>query len=217
MKTNGKKLLRASFVLLALFAVWTVLVQTVNVRPAGESNTVVGFSALNCWIHQQIGVHLQLYVLTDWLGLVPVCVCLAFGVVGLIQLAKRKRLRAVDFDILTLGVYYILVIMGYLLFEAYPVNYRPILIRGVAEASYPSSTTLLVLSVMPTFAFQAKYRLIKGHRTIAGLTTAFSIFMVIGRVVSGVHWITDIVGGALFSAGLFFSYKGIVLLYGEQR
>lgn len=39
-----------------------------------------------------------------------------------------------------------------------PVNYRPVLIEGRLEASYPSSTTLLVVSVMPTLMFQAYRR-----------------------------------------------------------
>ena len=160
---------------------------------------------------------MTIYTITDWLGLVPIFICLCFGMLGFVQLIRRKSLLWVDPDIILLGIYYVLVIFGYLFFEMVPINYRPILIEGHLEASYPSSTTLLVLSVMPTLAFQAKYRLIKGHRIIAGLTTAFSLLMVIGRVVSGVHWITDIVGGALFSAGLFFGYKGIVLLYGKQR
>jgi len=217
MKRKGKKLLCASAVLLVLFVVWTILVQTVDVRSVGESNTPVGFAALNCRFHQLVGVHLKLYILTDWLGLVPVCVCLIFGVAGLIQLIKRKSLKAVDFDILALGIYYLLVVMGYLIFEACPINYRPILIRGVAEPSYPSSTTLLVLSVMPTLAFQAKCRLKKGRSSITVLSMAFSLFMVIGRAVSGVHWITDIMGAVILSLGLCCGYQGIVLRYGRRE
>ena len=110
-------------------------------------------------------------------------------------------------------VYYIIVIAEYLVFEMLPINYRPILINGFMEASYPSSTTLLVLSVMPTLIFQAKLRLksLSAKSVISILTMIFSAFMVIGRLVSGVHWISDIIGSILISAGLFYIYKGNVL------
>ncbi len=95
-----------------------------------------------------------------------------------------------------------------------PINYRPILINGLMEASYPSSTTLLVLSVMPTLSFQAKRRM--KNRGIRNLMHAFSIsfsmFMVIGRTVAGVHWLTDIVGSIILSMGLYLIYQSSVLL-----
>ena len=120
----------------------------------------------------------------------------------------------VDGDILVLGIYYAIVIGAYLLFEMIPINYRPILIAGFMEASYPSSTTLLVLSVMPTLIFQANRRLenAMAKRTISIITIIFSAFMVIGRLVSGVHWFTDIVGSIILSAGVFCIYKAVVLV-----
>ena len=81
------------------------------------------------------------------------------------------------------------------------------------EASYPSSTTLLVLSVMPTLFFQADRRLKNNNlkKVIEVVTVIFSAFMVIGRLVSGVHWFTDIVGSVMLSTGLFCIYKGVVI------
>ena len=116
-------------------------------------------------------------------------------------------------DILFLGVYYVIVIFGYLIFEMIPINYRPILIEGIMEASYPSSTTLLVLSVMPTLLFQSNRRVEKPvvKRVIYILTSGFCVFMVIGRLVSGVHWFTDIVGSVLLSTGLFYMYQAVLL------
>lgn len=193
--------------MLLFFAVWTVLVQTVDVKVIGETGTPVGFAGLNGRFHQRTGVHMWLYTLTDWLGLVPVAVCLLFGGMGLSQAVKRKGLRKVDHDLIILGLYYVLVIICYLAFEMFPVNYRPILIEGRVEASYPSSTTLLVLSVMPTLVFQAKCRWGKD----AVLTRLFSLLMVFGRLLSGVHWLTDIVGSVLLSGGLFLLYRAAVL------
>ena len=68
--------------------------------------------------------------MTDWLGLVPIFVCLIFAGVGFVQLMQRKSPFKVDLDIILLGVYYVFVIFGYLLFETVPINYRPVLIDG---------------------------------------------------------------------------------------
>lgn len=208
MKANAK---RGALLLLA-FVLWTILIQTVDVQPVGPNGSAVGFSTFNLWFHRLTGVHMALYTVTDWLGLVPIAVCLCFGALGLVQLVRRRSLRRVDADILLLGIYYVLVIFGYLFFEMVPVNYRPILIGGVLEASYPSSTTLLVLSVMPTLWFQAARRVQSAvARTAAAwFAGVFSAFMVLGRLVSGVHWSTDILGAALLSAGLFLLYRAAV-------
>ena len=200
-------------VLLLAFVVWTVLIQKVDVRPVGVNGTNIGFAMVNTWFHRLTGVHMGLYTVTDWLGLVPIAVCIGFGILGLVQWVRRKRITMVDRDILLLGGYYILVIMGYLIFEMIPINYRPILINGAMEASYPSSTTLMVLSVMPTLLFQVNRR--TTNKTVRRITAAFvvlfSVFMVIGRLVAGVHWLTDIVGSVLLSAGLYSLYRAAVL------
>lgn len=212
MRKQEKQYLRAGSFLLVLFALWTVLVQRVDVHPMGQTGTAVGFAALNGWVHGMTGVHLWLYTLTDWLGLIPVFVCLLFGAVGAVQLFTRKDLRKVDLDILLLGVYYVLVVVCYLVFEQVPINYRPILIEGRMEASYPSSTTLLVLSVMPTLVLQGRRRLTSRtvQRWVTGCSMVFSVFMVVGRLISGVHWLTDIVGSVLFSMGLFCLYRAAI-------
>ena len=200
--------------LIAVFVVWTMLIQFVDVQAIGVNGTLIGFATFNGWFHKLTGVHMTLYVVTDWLGLVPVFVCMFFGGVGFIQLVKRRSLLKVDLDIIFLGVYYILVIFGYLIFEMIPINYRPVLIEGFIEASYPSSTTLLVLSVMTTLIFQTNKRLksVMAKRIIVILAILFSVFMVIGRLICGVHWFTDIVGSVILSAGLFCIYRGIVLM-----
>ena len=219
MKQNGKREIYIGIVLSVAFIVWTGLIMIVDVQPLGQNGTDIGFATWNCWFHKLIGVHMEIYVLTDWLGLVPVFVCMVFGGIGFIQLIKRRSFFRVDYDIIILGVYYIVVIAGYLVFEMFPINYRPILIEGVMEASYPSSTTLLVLSVMPTLIFQTRRRVkcLVLQKGISILTIGFSLFMVMGRLISGVHWFTDIVGGVLLSNGLFYIYKGIVLLGDKEE
>ncbi len=209
MKEDGKRDLLAGIALLAAFALWTVLIRHIDVRTAGPNGTSVGFAAFNVWFHRLTGVHMGIYTVTDWLGLVPVITCMCFGVLGLVQLITRRSLLRVDPDILLLGAYYILVILCYLLFEMVPVNYRPILIDGNLEASYPSSTTLLVLSVMPTLKYQADRRIAAPvlRKAITIFVIVFSAFMVVGRMISGVHWATDIIGSVFLSSGLFMIYR----------
>ena len=200
------------------FVVWTILIQTVDVQPAGQNGTDIGFATINCRFHQMTGVHMVIYTITDWLGLVPIFICLIFAGIGLAELIQRKSLFKVDYDILVLGIYYIIVIFGYLIFEMIPINYRPVLIDGFNEASYPSSTTLLVLSVMPTLWFQAKRRM-KNEillKCVCVFSVLFSIFMVVGRTIAGVHWLTDIMGSILLSTGLFLLYRAIVLFIDEK-
>ena len=193
----------------ALFVLWTFLVKTVDVASVGPNGSAVGFSTLNTLFHRVTGVNMTLYTVTDWLGLVPIFVALCFAILGLCQWIKRKSILLVDRDILALGAFYLVVMTVYILFEYIVVNYRPVLINGYLEASYPSSTTMLVLCVIPTAVMQAKIR-VKNKTARCALTTLlslFTLFMVIGRLLSGVHWLSDVVGGALISAGLVFFYS----------
>jgi len=219
MKEIRRKELLAGIVLLATFALWTVLIRHIDVQNAGPNGTEIGFATVNVWFHQLTGVHFLVYTITDWLGLVPIIICMCFGVVGFAQLVNRRSLLKVDFDILLLGAYYVVVILGYLLFEMVPINYRPILIDGNLEASYPSSTALLVLSVMPTLKYQIDRRIVNPvtRKAISVFVFLFSAFMVIGRLIAGVHWITDIIGSVFFSSGLFIIYRFVAEYTGQKK
>ena len=196
--------------LLAAFTLWTLLLGVIDIRPIGPRGSSVGFATINLTVHRLIGSNINLYIITDWLGLVPIAVALGFAILGLCQLISRRSLLKVDHSILVLGVFYIAVIAAYLFFEYTAINYRPVLIDGFLEASYPSSTTLLTLCVMPTAAMQLTQRVKRTHLATAlnVIIIAFTAFMVIGRLISGVHWITDIIGGILLSLGLVSLYRG---------
>ena len=218
MKKKAKEILTAGIIMIIMFILWTILIQNIDVQSVGQNGTDIGFAKLNVWFHNITGVHMWVYTVTDWLGLLPIFICMVFGGVGLVQLIKRKSLLKVDKDIILLGVYYVLVIFGYLIFEMIPINYRPILIEGFLEASYPSSTTLLVMSVMPTLAFQSYRRIVnsKIKRGIYVFTVLFTTFMVVGRTVAGVHWLTDIIGSVMLSSGLYLIYHGSVKVIDER-
>ncbi|MBO7275510.1 MAG: phosphatase PAP2 family protein [Clostridia bacterium] len=206
---NNKKRLICAVCLLSAFVIFTALVCCVDVKAVGADNTNVGFSRLNMYVHRLTGAHLALYHLTDWLSLVPLGVVASLAAAGLIQWIQRKSLRKVDRSLLALGALYVVTAAVYLLFECIVINYRPIFIDGVLESSYPSSTTMLVLCVMPASALyiagRAKNRTFK--RVITVMANSFTALMIVGRLVSGVHWFTDIVGAVLAGLALLMLYR----------
>lgn len=206
-----RKNLRIAISMLALFTLWTAAIRCIDVKAIGPRGSTVGFAAVNAFVHRLTGVHMSLYRITDWLSLVPLGFVMGFAMLGLLQWIRRKHLFRVDGSILALGGFYAVVLAVYVFFEAVVVNYRPVLINGILEASYPSSTTILVMCVMPTAIAQVNLR-IKKHvlrRCVTIIITAFIVLMVIGRLISGVHWFTDIIGGALLSTGLVMLYHSI--------
>ena len=211
MKNRKHRELCIALCLLAAFVLWTALVRLTDVQAIGPRGSAVGFATVNKAFHDLTGVHMSLYIITDWLGLVPIGMAIGFAILGLAQWIRRKRLLQVDRSILALGGFYLAVIAVYVFFEMVVVNYRPVLIDGFLEASYPSSTTMLVLCVMPTAIMQLNARIRNRgiRRCVAFAIAAFTAFMVIGRLASGVHWLSDIVGGALVSSGLVMMYHAI--------
>ena len=212
MKQKNQKCFCTGVCLLAAFAVWTVLLQIVDVQSIGPLGSEVGFVGLNRFFHDLTGVGMWLYVITDWLSLIPVGVAMGFAFLGLSQWISRKKLGKVDGSILLLGGFYIVVMAVYVFFEVVVINYRPVLINGVLESSYPSSTTVLVICVMTTAVIQCHVRIRNGdmRRYISAGFTGFGAFMVMGRLLSGVHWVTDIVGGMLLSGGLVLLYRSFI-------
>lgn len=216
MNNKARKRLWMAVGFLMAFALWTLLLGVVDVQPIGPNDTKVGFATINGFLHHMTGVNMVIYTVTDWLGLVPVAIGFGFAALGLAQWIRRKSIRKVDFDLWVLGGFYLLMLAVYLLFESVVINYRPVLIHGFLEVSYPSSTTLLVLCVMPTTMLQMRRRMHRRLRYILQrIIVSFMLFMVIGRLLAGVHWLTDIIGGVLLAGGMVLLYDAVCLFKKE--
>lgn len=199
-----RKSLIVSLGFLSLFILWTVIVKLINVKQIGPQNSEVGLAGINQFVHNLTGVHFDMYTATDILSIVPLTICIGFGILGLLQWVKRKSFRKVDRSILALGGLYAVTLMVFILFETLIINFRPVLIEGKLEASYPSSTTMLVMCVMLSAMIEFGRRISNKvqRRTILIACTTFTLFMVVGRFISGVHWFSDIIGGILLSVSL---------------
>ena len=211
MKKRTRRSLIIAAGMLTVFVLWTVSLGFVDVGTIGPQGSAVGYATVNQFVHRFTGVHMALYTLTDWLGLVPIGFGMGFAILGLVQWIRRRHLLQVDRSILLLGGFYVVVAAVYVFFEIVVINYRPILIENRLEASYPSSTTMLTLCVMATAILQLRGRIQNAtvKRWITCGITAFMLFMVIGRLLSGVHWVTDIMGGGLLSGGLVALYDAM--------
>lgn len=198
-----------SAILLMVFCLFTAGVRLADVKPVGPDGSCIGFSAVNRLVFDLLGENAFWYNLTELLGAVAICVVAGFGIFGLIQAIKRKSVFKVDGDILLLGAYYVVIAVLYVFFEKFIVNYRPVIIDGVLEASYPSSHTMLVVCVMAAASMQFGKRVKnKSLRTICRTASVLvAVVTVIGRLASGVHWFTDITGSVILSSGLIMLYR----------
>lgn len=204
---NKKKrnfLISAILILIAI--VFTILVKVVDVKPVGANETSIGFATVNQFVFKTIGVNMVWYHITDWLGIVSICIAMAYALIGIIQLVKRKSLFKVDKEIIILGLFYIFVIALYIFFEKIIVNYRPVLMDGSLEASYPSSHTLMIICLCGSFIIVNKRLFNNNISKVINILSLVIIFItVIGRLISGVHWFTDVIGGIFISLALLMT------------
>ena len=219
MQKNTKRNFTITATFFILFSVFTILVMFVDVRAIGPYGSSVGLAGVNQYVWNITGVNMIWYHITDWLGFAGIFTALGFSVLGLIQLIKRKSFKKVDADIYILGAFYILVIALYCFFETFIVNYRPVLINGYLEASYPSTHTMIICSIMGTAILQWRDRI---HNkplqiTLIVLSIAVIFITVAGRLISGVHWFSDIIGGLFLSGALVMLYYSCVRLAKDEQ
>ena len=197
-----------------LFAVLIVLVKTVDVQQIGPEETSIGFAGINKTMNEATGLNMTLYKITEVLGLLALAVAGCFALLGLVQLIKRKSFAKVDPEIYALAGLYVVVLMLYVIFEKVIINYRPVIMPDEehVEASFPSSHTMLGFVIMgSTFIVIDKY--IKNEsicRLIRIVSILILIAIVFGRLFSGVHWLTDILGGVLISSALLFIFSAVI-------
>ena len=187
--------------------IFIVLLKRVDIKCDAVNNSCIGFATINQFIFNKVGVNMTWYVITNWLGIILIIMSMVYAIIGLKQLIKRKGIRRVDKKIIILGIFYIVVILIYILFEEYNINYRPILMNGFLEASFPSSHTLIIICLCGS-SIIINNKLFKN--TFTKIVNVISLFIIIitiiGRLISGVHWFTDIVGGILISSFLLMLF-----------
>ena len=206
-----KKNIIISIVLIILSVLFTALVKNVDVKPIGPNESMVGFADINKLFHNLIGSNMTIYKVTEVLGYIPIAMALVYVFIGLKQLIKRKSLLKVDKEIYVLALFYVLVVGVYVFFEKFVINYRPILIDGLLEASYPSSRTLMSICLCGSSIIINKKLFKNKLGDIENILSVILILLiVVGRIISGVHWFTDILGGIIISSALLVIFYSII-------
>lgn len=206
-----KKKIGFSAAALALFILLMLLVRRVDVAQVYADVPEIGLSHVNRTIHDALGTHFLLADITAFMGYASLLAAAGFAGLGVWQLIQRRSLMKVDRCLLALGALYVAVAAVYVFFEKFIVNYRPVLMPGEAqaEASFPSSHTMLFCVVLGSAALVIG-RYIRRPRLLwavrAGCILAM-IAAVLWRLISGVHWFTDILAGVLISAALLLLFS----------
>lgn len=217
MNKKSKKKFMIAGGLLFVFILFTVAVMKVDVAAIGPKDSLVGLSKINDFMFKKLGTHPIWDMITEVLLVTAFLIVLLFGVIGIKQLIERKSLWKVEHGILLLAVFYVFLAAFYELFEVVVVNYRPILEDGELAASFPSSHTMLICSIvgsaMVLFDRMLTNKVVRNVVEIIG--GIILILAVIGRLLAGVHWFTDILGGVLLSAALVMFYDASVVYMDE--
>lgn len=200
---KNKKNILICVLLVLISIIYTLLVKYVDTSTIGPNGSVVGFSSLNSFVFNLTGNNMTLYKITEILGIIPILIALMYAVIGLIQVIDRKSLK-VDKELIALGILYIIVILIYAFFEKCIINYRPVLIDGILEASYPSTHTLLSICICGSALLINKYLFNnkKIYKYINIISIISMVLIVLGRLLSGVHWASDIIGSIIISITL---------------
>ena len=212
-----KRNIIVSVLMTIISLVYVYLVKNFDVSAIGPKNSKVGFSTINSIFIKHTGYHEDIYKITELFGLAILVIVGIYALIGLIELIKRKSIFKVDREIICLGFLYVLMFTMYIAFEKVIINYRPVLIDGVLEASFPSSHTMLSLcTIISSLIISKKY--IKDNK-FYNVTVFISMLLLtlvfVGRTISGVHYLSDIVGGVLISITLL-SYFYTILRWKKQ-
>lgn len=217
--SKRRKVYLTTFILFIIAVLYIVLVMKYDVQSIGPKESKVGFAGINGLIHDMLPYNDTWYKITKYLGIVPFIICAFYGLEGLIQLIKHKSLKKVDKRLIYLLVFYILMGITYIFFEKVIINYRPVLEDGALAASFPSSHTMLAVCICASSLLISKYYIknTKALKIFNYLTYVLMIFLVVGRLISGVHWLTDILGGIIISAFLVSLYYSFIYSYKKAR
>ena len=133
-----------------------------------------------------------------------------FVFLGIYQIFTRKSLLKVDRRLLWMILPLLLMTITYVVFDKFFVlNVRP---NGSGETSFPSTHVMVVATIFMLIAINLPYY-IKSKAICIVLDLAMLALLVlvcVGRVLSEMHWLSDVLGGLAFALIFAFIYYLII-------
>lgn len=193
--------------------IFTVLIKTVDVQPIGPEGSWVGLASINQVVKDTLGFNATIAQVSDYF-IAPIIVFAAcYIVAAVIQLIKRKK---IDRELIWFGVALILLGVIYIVFEKLTLNFRPVILDDALEASYPSLHTLNAVTLAGCIVLFNRRKLAtsnaRAFRILNLAVSMLALFVVLCRALSGVHWLTDIIGGLLFASVIISAYRLLLAL-----
>ncbi len=201
-----------------IFVIFTLIVSFVDVQPTGLADSKIGLGSINLHLRDIFGQSKTWDLVTIVLGAISFAVIFALILVAVWQGYKRKSIKKIDKNLILLGLIYCLLLFLYIFFELVVINKRPILSDGELKASYPSSHTLLICTSLFTALVELPYLVKKKWIvwTCNGIGISMVVVGIVGRMLCGAHWFTDIIAGIILSFTLVFLYIALIKFQSES-
>ena len=219
MKKKKKILLEMCVLLFIVSLLYTLLIKFVDVRGIAADGSNVGFATINSFFKKIFPFNNTWYDISNVFGFIAILIAALYALLGCYQLIQVKKLSKVDKRLYILAGFYIVFAILYVLFDKIAINYRPVLIDGELEASFPSTHTMLAICICGSSLLISKYFVTHKEirKYIDFMTWGLMIFIVVARVLSGVHWFTDILGGIIISLFLLMLFYTIIYIVDHTK
>lgn len=174
---------------------------------AFSDNFYAKFGVLHTWVYNEI---MKWDLISDVILVASIASLAVFVFLGIYQLFACKSLLKVDRRLLWMIFPLLLMAITYIIFDKlFVLNVRP---NGSGETSFPSTHVMVVATIFMLIAINLPYY-IKSKAICILLDLAMLALLVlvcVGRVLSEMHWLSDVLGGLAFALIFAFIYYLII-------
>ena len=164
--------------------------------------------------YEQGGYFRSLYLITEGLGVVSILACLFWTGMGIKDLIKYRDINDVDKSIFATWLLYVLALIVWRVTLKISVSYAPVSVhpKSALVVSFPCGNTFLIIISMCSSIYLIGYFLEEKKKLVLALRVACIAILALGiifRTVSGVNWLTDILGAIGFAVPAVVLYSFI--------